>query len=45
MCGIAGICNFEQDYHKKCGYWDKILLDMRRAIAHRGADDSLLYGL
>jgi len=40
MCGIAGICNFEQDYHKKCGYWDKILLDMRRVIAHRGADDS-----
>ena len=40
MCGIAGICNFEQDYHKKCGYWDKILLEMRRVIAHRGADDS-----
>ncbi len=40
MCGIAGFCNFEQDYRKKCGYWDKVLLDMRRTIAHRGADDS-----
>lgn len=40
MCGIAGFCNFEQDYQKKCGYWDKVLLDMRKAIAHRGADDS-----
>lgn len=40
MCGIAGFCNFEQDYQKKCGYWDKVLLDMRKIIAHRGADDS-----
>ncbi len=40
MCGIAGFCNFEQNYQKKCGYWDNVLLDMRKAIAHRGADDS-----
>lgn len=40
MCGIAGFCNFDEDYQKKCGYWDKVLLDMRRALAHRGADDS-----
>ncbi len=43
MCGIAGFCNFEQNYMKKCGYWDKVLLDMRKVIAHRGADDAGAY--
>ncbi len=43
MCGIAGFCNFEQNYQKKCGYWDKVLYDMRKAIAHRGSDDAGAY--
>ena len=43
MCGIAGFCNFSQNYLKKCGYWDKVLYDMRKVIAHRGADDAGAY--
>lgn len=40
MCGIAGFCNFNIDYTQNSGYWNNILIDMRKAIAHRGSDNT-----
>jgi len=39
MCGIAGFCGFEQDYTDNEGFWMKVLVSMRKSIAHRGNDN------
>ena len=38
MCGIAGFCNYNMDYTLSNSFWDTILVDMRKRIAHRGSD-------
>lgn len=40
MCGIAGFCNFEQDFTKERPRWTDALVAMREAIAHRGSDQT-----
>lgn len=40
MCGIAGFCNFDIDYTQNREYWNQILIDMRKAIVHRGSDNT-----
>jgi len=39
MCGIAGFCNFVIDFEEKGEYWNRILIDMRKSVAHRGSDN------
>ena len=39
MCGIAGFCNYSIDYTQNEGYWNDILINMRKSIAHRGSDN------
>lgn len=40
MCGIAGFCGFWQNYADNYEFWIKILVDMRKSIAHRGSDNT-----
>ena len=40
MCGIAGFCGFERNYLDEAAHRTAILTDMRRAIAHRGHDQT-----
>lgn len=40
MCGIAGFCDFSSDYLQYTDKWERILKDMRSAIAHRGPDQA-----
>ena len=40
MCGIAGFCDFQSDFTREHGQWTAVLQDMRRAIAHRGKDQT-----
>lgn len=40
MCGIAGFCNYSADYTQNENFWNKILIDMRKAVAHRGCDNT-----
>lgn len=39
MCGIAGFCNFDIDFTVNREYWNNILIDIRKSIAHRGKDN------
>ena len=39
MCGIAGFCNFQQNYLNQKLHWDKILSEMHRVLSHRGNDN------
>jgi len=39
MCGIAGFCNYKMDYTQNEGFWNNILINMRKSIAHRGSDN------
>ena len=39
MCGIAGFCNYRIDYTQHKGFWSDTLINMRKAIAHRGSDN------
>jgi len=39
MCGIAGFCNYTVDYTRNKGFWNDILINMRKSIAHRGSDN------
>lgn len=39
MCGIAGFCNFNEDYYQKNEFWHNTLIKMRKSIAHRGSDN------
>ncbi len=41
MCGIVGFCDFYQNYTEEnflSQKWQKVLVDMRNSIAHRGKD-------
>ncbi len=40
MCGIAGFCNFQEDFTYDKGRWSNTLIAMREAIAHRGRDQN-----
>jgi len=40
MCGIAGFCNFGMDYTLDRGFWNSTLVSMRKAVAHRGNDNT-----
>ena len=43
MCGIAGFCNFQEDFLTQKHRWQQVLVDMREEIAHRGPDQSGKY--
>ena len=38
MCGIAGFCNYKENYEEKPDYWHFRLEKMRAVLAHRGND-------
>ncbi len=38
MCGIAGFCDFNNNFKQKSKYYTDILKNMRKTIAHRGQD-------
>ncbi|MEA4831381.1 MAG: asparagine synthase (glutamine-hydrolyzing) [Oscillospiraceae bacterium] len=40
MCGIAGFCNYERNFTDQYGLWNDILIKMRKAVAHRGSDQT-----
>ncbi len=40
MCGIAGFCDFQGDFTYEKDRWAKVLIAMRKAIAHRGSDQT-----
>ncbi|MEE1013270.1 MAG: asparagine synthase (glutamine-hydrolyzing) [Clostridia bacterium] len=40
MCGIAGFCNFQDNYVHNREPWTEVLIAMRQAIAHRGSDQT-----
>lgn len=39
MCGLAGFCSFKNNYTRDSGFWNEILINMRKSIAHRGNDN------
>ncbi len=40
MCGIAGFCNFQENFLYEQDKWQRVLVEMREAIAHRGPDQT-----
>lgn len=40
MCGIAGFCNFQENFLREKNRWRHVLVGMRDAIAHRGPDQT-----
>ena len=40
MCGIAGFCQFQEDYTRRRDRWTEVLVRMREALAHRGRDQT-----
>lgn len=40
MCGIAGFCNFNQNYTEQSGKWYDVLDKMKTKLKHRGPDDN-----
>lgn len=40
MCGIAGFCSFEKYFLPDGEPWKRILIEMRKSIAHRGPDSA-----
>jgi len=40
LCGIAGFCNYRADYTQDKAFWNEILIQMRKSIAHRGNDNT-----
>ena len=40
MCGIAGFCNFQKNFLYEQDKWQRVLVEMREAIAHRGPDQT-----
>lgn len=40
MCGIAGFCNFSMDFMLDREFWNNTLVSMRKAVAHRGNDNT-----
>lgn len=43
MCGIAGFCNYNENYLNRSDYWNRILTSMREKIDHRGGDQAGSY--
>ena len=43
MCGISGFCDFQADFARAAPKWTAVLTDMRKAIAHRGEDQTCEY--
>ncbi|MDF2589486.1 MAG: Asparagine synthetase [Anaerocolumna sp.] len=43
MCGIAGFCNFNENYTTNAPRWNDILANMKNKINHRGPDDNGRY--
>lgn len=43
MCGIAGFCNYQENYIYKAPKWYGVLNRMKDKIKHRGPDDNGLY--
>lgn len=43
MCGIAGFCNFQQNYLRENQRWENILTDMHEKLARRGNDAHGIY--
>jgi asparagine synthase (glutamine-hydrolysing) len=43
MCGIAGFCDFRQNYLEKQNYWEQILAKMHHTLSHRGNDNSGIF--
>lgn len=39
MCGIAGFCNYNMDFSVNDVFWNNVLVNMRKRIAHRGSDN------
>ncbi len=40
MCGIAGFCDFDNDFMREREKWTDVLIDMRTSISHRGHDQT-----
>ncbi|MGW8113929.1 asparagine synthase (glutamine-hydrolyzing) [Caproicibacterium sp. NSD3] len=40
MCGIAGFCDFQENFTTEQEKWNQVLVDMRTSVAHRGSDQS-----
>jgi len=40
MCGIAGFCDFQEDFSREPERWRRVLVSMRESIAHRGHDQT-----
>ena len=40
MCGIAGFCDFKENYLCDAEKWNRVLMAMRQAIDHRGGDQT-----
>lgn len=43
MCGISGFCDFSQNFPDKKTFWETILTDMHKTLAHRGRDAAGTY--
>lgn len=40
MCGIAGFCNYHENYMEKAEHWSTILQQMNKVQQHRGPDEN-----
>ncbi len=38
MCGISGFCDFSKNFSDEKPFWENILTDMHKTLAHRGSD-------
>ncbi len=43
MCGISGFCDFSKNFSDKKPFWENILTDMHKTLAHRGSDAAGTY--
>lgn len=43
MCGIAGFCDFKKNLENEFPYWENILQNMHKSVAHRGGDNAGSY--
>jgi asparagine synthase (glutamine-hydrolysing) len=43
LCGIAGFCNFNNNYTEDSSKWEQILFHMKDKLYHRGPDESGIY--
>lgn len=40
VCGLAGFCSFEENFLLQRERYNRVLIDMRKSIAHRGKDST-----